>query len=153
MGEKCFQLNLVGTMYKPGLMVLLITRSPRASNSFKGKIKKTDLPIVLVSHTQIHTLMMRCCCVYLQRFGPPDQQYYTMNSDDPHPGDSQLTQGLESDDNKGNDWTFGQISSTEDIRLTGGCDYFPGNADRAALRKRGTKNKSDLDLKVSFSKH
>ncbi|CAG00677.1 unnamed protein product [Tetraodon nigroviridis] len=57
-----------------------------------------------------------------KRFGPPDQQYYYLNSDDAHPGDPQLTQGLESGDNKGND-------------------------DRAALRKRGTKKKSDLDLK------
>lgn len=109
--------------------------------------------LISLSHTHTSTLMMRYCCVYLQRFGPPDQQYYYMNSDDPHPGDSQLTQGPESDDIKGNDWTFGQVSSTEDIRLTRGCDFFSGNADRAALRKRGTKNKSDLDLKVSFTKH
>lgn len=75
-----------------------------------------------------------------------------MNVDNPHPGDPHLTQGLESEDIKGNICRFGQVSLTEHIRLTGGCG-FSENADRAALRKRGTKNKSELDLKVSFSKH
>lgn len=41
-------------------------------------------------------------CVCLQRFGPPDQQYYYKKSDDAQPDDPEFSEWTESEDVKGN---------------------------------------------------